>query len=70
MRKTFTIMQHRCGSHTPPIAWAFTFHEDFNIVPDYVPTFVVHEEQLVRVLSRAAPAPAVGMASRLDGPLR
>jgi hypothetical protein len=41
MRKLFSVMHRRCGKHTPYIAWSFTFHRFFEIVPDYWPYFVV-----------------------------
>jgi hypothetical protein len=41
MRKLFSVMHRRCRKHTPYLAWSFTFHRFFEIVPDYVPYFVV-----------------------------
>ena len=41
MQKLYGEMRHRCGTHAPYMAWAFTFHRFFVIVPDYDPYFVV-----------------------------
>lgn len=45
MQALFKQMQRRCGNHTPYAAWAFTFHRYFQIVPDFVPYFVVRSSR-------------------------
>jgi len=45
MRALYKQMRTRCEVHTPHIAWAFIFHSDFNIVPDYAPVFIVRTKE-------------------------
>jgi hypothetical protein len=40
-----TVMRKRCGTRRPNSAWAFVFHFQMNIVPDYVPTFVTRTDK-------------------------
>jgi hypothetical protein len=40
MQRWYKVMQRRCGSHTPYMAWAFEFDVPTN-APDFSPYFVV-----------------------------
>jgi hypothetical protein len=41
MQRWYAVMQHRCGSHTPYLAWAFQFDVPTIIAGDFGPSFVV-----------------------------
>jgi hypothetical protein len=40
MQAWYRVMQHRCRSHTPPVAWGFDFAIPTN-APDFSPYFLV-----------------------------